>query len=76
MLLYKQWVKKEIKEEIKKYLRQMKMETHHKSNSKRKVCSDIGLPQERRNISGKQSNITLKGSRERRTGPKLGERGK
>ena len=38
-----------------------------KSSSKREVYSSTSLPQETRNISYKQSNLTLKGSRERRT---------
>ena len=37
-----------------------------KSSSKREVYSNIILPQETRNISNKQSNPTLKTTRERR----------
>ena len=38
-----------------------------KSSSKREVYSNTSLPQETRNISNKQSNLTPKGTRERRT---------
>ena len=38
-----------------------------KSSSKREVYSNTILPQERRKISNKQSNLTPKGTRERRT---------
>ena len=32
----------------------------NKSNSKREIYSDTGLPQKKRKISNKQSNINLK----------------
>ena len=38
-----------------------------KSSSKREVYSNIILPRETRKISNKQSNLTLKAIRERRT---------
>ena len=38
-----------------------------KSCSKREVYSNTSLPQETRNMSNKQSNLTSKGTRERRT---------
>ena len=48
---------------------------HSKSSSKRQVYSNIGLPQETRKISNKQSNPTLKKTRERRTkNPKVSRR--
>ena len=40
---------------------------HSKSSSKREVYSYTSLPQETRKISNKQSNLTPKGTRERRT---------
>ena len=46
-----------------------------KSSSKREVYSNTILPQETRNISNKQPNLTSKTVRERRTKhPKLSER--
>ena len=42
-----------------------------KSSSEREVYSYTSLPQETRNTSNKQSNVTPKGSRERRTKPKV-----
>ena len=72
MLLKDEWVTKEIKEEIKKYLETNEMETpnpksvgHSKSISKRKVYSDISLPRETRKISNKQSDLIPKGTRKR-----------
>ena len=46
-----------------------------KSSSKREVYSNTILPQETRNISNKQPNLTPKAIRERRTkkNPKLAE---
>ena len=38
-----------------------------KSSSKREVYSNTSLPEETRKISNKQSNLTPKGTRERRT---------
>ena len=48
---------------------------HSKSCSKREVYSNTILPQETRNISNKQPNLTPKAIRERRTKktPKLAE---
>ena len=46
-----------------------------KSSSKREVYSNTILPKETRNISSKQSKLTLKAIRERRTkNPKVGRR--
>ena len=46
-----------------------------KSNSKREVYSNTILLQETRKILNKQSNLTPKGTRERRTNkPKVGRR--
>ena len=46
-----------------------------KSSSKREVYSNTILPQETRNISNKQSNLTPKANRERRTKkPKVSRR--
>ena len=47
-----------------------------KSSSKREVYSNTSLPQETRKISNKQSNLTNKGTRERRTKPPKVSRGK
>ena len=46
-----------------------------KSSSKREVYNNTILPQEKRNISNKQPNLTHKAIRERRTkkSPKLAE---
>ena len=46
-----------------------------KSISKREVYSYTSLPQETRKISSKQSNLTPKGTRERKTNktPKIAE---
>ena len=65
----------EITEEIKKYLETNDKEKHDdpkpmglsKSSLKREVYSNTILPQEARNISNKQPNLTLKAIRERRT---------
>ena len=45
-----------------------------KSSSKREVYSKTLLPQETRKISNKQSNLTPKGTRERRTKSKVSRR--
>ena len=74
-LLNNQEITEEIKEEIKKYLETNDNEnttTQHlwdaaKSSSKREVYSNTSLPKETRKISNKQSNLTPKGTRERRT---------
>ena len=63
----------EIKEEIQKYLEKndkdklTKSMRCSKSNFKREVHSNTSLPQETRKISSKQSNLTPKETRERRT---------
>ena len=44
-----------------------------KSRSKREVYSNIGLHQETRKISNKQSNLTLKGTRKKNPNPKFVE---
>ena len=75
MLLNNQEITEEIKEEIKKYLETNDNEKHDdpkpmgcsKSSSKREVYSNTILPQETRKISNKISNLTSKGTRERRT---------
>ena len=67
-LLNNQKITGEIKEEIKKYL-----ETNDKKNmtmqnlwdAAKAVYSNTILPQEKRKILNKQSNLTLKGTRER-----------
>ena len=50
----------------------------HKSSYKKEDYSNTILPQETKNISSKQPNLTLKAIRERRTKktPKLAERKK
>ena len=73
-LLNNQGITEEIKEEMKKYL-----ETNDNENTMiqnlwdaakavlREVYSNTSLPQDTRKISNKQSNLTPKGTRERRT---------
>ena len=73
--LNKQEITEEIKEEIKKIPRDKLQRRQNdpkpmgcsKSSSKRKVFSNTSLPQETRKISHKQSNLTPKETRERRT---------
>ena len=75
MLLNNQEITEEIKEEIKKYLETNDNENTMiqnlwdaaKSSFKREVYSNTSLPQEIEKISNKQSNLTPKGTRERRT---------
>ena len=75
MLLNNQEITEEIKEEIKKYLEtndNENMTTQNlwdaaNSSSKREVYSNTILPQEIRNISNKQPNLTPKAIRERTT---------
>ena len=74
MLLNNQGVIEEIKEKIKSTWRQMKTKHNDsksmgcsKSSSKGEVYSNTILPQETRNISNKQPNLTPKSNRERRT---------
>ena len=70
MLLNKQWVTEEIKEDVKKH-----METNEnpksmglsKTTSRKEVYSNTSLHQETRKISNKQFNLILKGTRKRRT---------
>ena len=73
-LLNTQEITEEIKEEIKKYLEindnknitTQKPMGCSKSSSKREVYSNTFLPQETRNISNKQPNLTPKAIKERR----------
>ena len=73
--LSNQELTEEIKEEIKKIPRDKWQRKHDdlipmgcsKSCSKREVYTNTILPQETRKISNKQSNLTTKGTRERRT---------
>ena len=74
MLLNNQDITEETKEEIK--IPRDKWQWKHddpkpmgcsKSSSKRDVYSYTSLPKETRKISNKQSNVTPKGTRERRT---------
>ena len=76
MLLNNQEITEEIKEEIKKYLETNGNENRTipnlwdaavLSSSKREVYSNTSRPREIRKISNKQSNLTPKGTRERRT---------
>ena len=75
MLLNNQEITEETKEEIKKYLEtndnkkpdDPKPTGCSKSSSKREVDSNKILPQGTRKISNKNSNLTPKGTRERRT---------
>ena len=65
-LLNNQWITEEIKEEIKKYFETKSMGCS-KNSSKREIYSNTILPQETRNISNKQPNLSPKEIRERRT---------
>ena len=64
MLLNNEWVKNEIREEIKNFLETNENELtttkkpmgHSKCSPEREVHSDTGLPQKDRNISNKQPN--------------------
>ena len=75
MLVKYQWVNEEIKEEIRKYLKtnESKSTTFQslwgaaKAVLRGKFTVITGLSQETRKISNKQSNVTPKGTRERRT---------
>ena len=82
-LLNNQEITGEIEEEIKKYLETndnantmtQNLWNAPKSSSKREVYSNTILPQETRNISNKQPNLTPKAIRERRTKmPKVSRR--
>ena len=71
-LLNNQEITEEIKEEIRNSKNKWKKKTpkpmgYSKSSSKREVYSNTTLPQETRNISNKQPNLTPKAIRERRT---------
>ena len=75
VLLNNQEITEEVKEEIKKIHRDKWQQKHddpkpmgcNKGSSKREVYSNTILPQETRKISNKQSNLTPKWTRERRT---------
>ena len=56
MLPNNQWIIEEIKEE-----------NYSKSSSKREVYSNTSIPQETRESSNKQPNITSEAAKERRT---------
>ena len=66
MLLHNEWIKNEIKEEIKKFLETNENELtiapklmgHREGSSEREECSNTGLPKKYRNISNKQPNPT------------------
>ena len=74
-LLNNQEIAEEVKEEIKKYLETNDNKKHDnpkpmrcsKSSSKREVYSNSVSPQETRKISNKQSKLTSKATRKRRT---------
>ena len=82
MVVNNQWITEEIKEEIKKYLQTNENENTmiqnlwdaSKSSSNRKVYSNTSLLQEIRKISNEQPNFTPKGTREKRTKPKVSRR--
>ena len=75
MLLNNEWVKYEIKEEIKKFLEtnENKLTTtqnlmgHSKGIPEREAYTDTGLPKKNRNISNKQPNPTPTGTQETAT---------
>ena len=81
MLLNKEWVNSEIKEEIKRYLETNENDStanaksvgHSKSSPKREVYSVIDVTQEIKNLNI-QSNLTLKGTWKRKTKPKVSSR--
>ena len=63
MLLNNKWVKDEIKEEIKNFWKQIKMNSQQsktleqsKGSPEREIHSNTGLPKKERNISIKQPN--------------------
>ena len=65
MLLNNEWVKNEIREEIKNFWKQMKMNLqqstllgHSEGSPEKEVNSDTGLPKKDRNISNKEPNPT------------------
>ena len=65
MLLNNEWLKNEIREEIKKFLEtngithnNPKPMGHSKGSLEREVYSDTGLPKNNRNSSNKQPNHT------------------
>ena len=69
-LLNNQEITEEIKEEIKQYIEtndsNPKPMGRSKSSSKREVYSNSISPQETRKVTNKQSNTTLKATRERK----------
>ena len=74
MLLNNQWVPKEIRENSKTPGHKWKWKHHDpksmgcsKSTSKREVYNNTSLPQEIRKILNKQSNLTPRGTKKRRT---------
>ena len=83
MLLNSEWLNKEIKEEIKRYLKTNENEDTTiqksigcgKSNPKREIHSITGLCQKTKKSPNKQSNFTLKGTwTEEQTKPNVSER--
>ena len=63
MVLNKEWINSEVKEETKRYIETNKNENTttygtQKSSPKREIHSNIGLPLKIRKISDKQSNLT------------------
>ena len=79
MLLNNQQITEEIKKEIKIYLKTNDNENtptqkpfrYTKSSAKRQVYSHTSLPQKTRKASNKQSKLTLKANRKRRTNKKI-----
>ena len=78
MLQNNKWVNNEMRKEIKRYLETNENENtatqkpmgHSKSNPKREIHSNTGIPQETRKTSKKQSNLKLKGTRKEKQSPK------
>ena len=77
MLLHNQWFTEEIKEKIKKILGEKGKQNHNDaksmghSRSKKKVYSNTSLPQDRRKILHKHSNLTPKELEKEEKYPKL-----
>ena len=88
MLLNNEWLNNEIKKEIKRYLEtneNKKTTTQNvwgmskkkkKSSPKREIHNTAGLTQEKRKISNKQFNFTVKGTTKRTTKPKVSRKRK
>ena len=81
MLLRNEWVINEIKEEIKRYLdtkkyiyNDPKCMGHGQSSSKREIHSNTDLLQRTRKSSNKLLNLISKGTRKRKTKPKVSKR--